>query len=110
MDCGGRVRALSNVLASSASVGDADIIVRALSTVAWILARLRMIEASCTSRSTSGPVIAATSVTSKPAAAAAELRSIPKQTARHERASQPVLIRDRFVLKHQTSDCDRALR
>jgi hypothetical protein len=37
-----------------------------LSTVAWIFPRLRMIEASCTSLSTSRAVIAATFATSKP--------------------------------------------
>src|SRR5262245_12773429 len=47
-------------------VGDADAIARALSMVARILPRLRMIEASRSSRSTSCSVIAATSATSKP--------------------------------------------
>src|SRR6185437_9298711 len=59
-DRGARLRSISYDLASSPKLGDAEIIARALSTVAWILARLRMIEASCTSRSTSRSVIAAT--------------------------------------------------
>ena len=50
---------------AAARLGDADSIARALSTVAWILPWLRMIEVSCTSRSTSCPVIAATSATSR---------------------------------------------
>jgi hypothetical protein len=52
--------------ASAARLGDADRIARAFSTVAWIFARLRMIERSCTSRSTSRSVIAATRTMSKP--------------------------------------------
>src|SRR6476620_8327587 len=62
-DRGARLRVISYDVASAARVGDADSIARALSTVAWILARLRMIEASCTSRSTSRAVIAATFAT-----------------------------------------------
>src|SRR5256886_8510957 len=62
---GARLRVLSYDLASATRLGDADIMARALSTVAWILARLRMIEASWTSRSTSRSVITATLVGSK---------------------------------------------
>src|SRR6201995_752949 len=65
-DRGERLRLLSYDLASAARLGDADLIARAFSIVARILARLRMIEGSCTSRSTSRSVIAATSATSKP--------------------------------------------
>jgi hypothetical protein len=65
MERGARSRVVSWALASSASVGDAAIIARALSRVAWIFRRLRMIEASSTSRSTSCSVIAATRPTSK---------------------------------------------
>src|SRR2546430_6138400 len=60
MDRGARVRVTSWDLARATRVGDADVIARALSTVAWILALLRMIEASCTSRSTSRFLMAAT--------------------------------------------------
>jgi hypothetical protein len=49
-----------------ARLGDDDLIARAFSIVAWIFARFRMMEGSCTSRSTSRWVIAATSATSKP--------------------------------------------
>jgi hypothetical protein len=54
------LRVISYDVTSSTRLGDADTIARALPTVAWILARLRMIDASCTSRSTSPAVIAAT--------------------------------------------------
>src|SRR5438034_10678207 len=43
---GARFRLLSYDLASAARLGEAELIARAFSTVAWILARLRMIEAS----------------------------------------------------------------
>src|SRR6478736_5990442 len=66
IDRGDRLRATAYDFASAARLGDADRIARAFSTVAWILARLRMIEGSCTSRSMSRPVIAATPATSKP--------------------------------------------
>src|SRR4029077_1422196 len=46
-DPGARLRVISYDFASAARLGDADDIARALSTVAWILPRLRMIEASC---------------------------------------------------------------
>src|ERR1700751_3416598 len=59
-DRGARLRLISYDFASAERVGDADIIARALSTVARILPRLRMMAASCTSRSTSRSVIPAT--------------------------------------------------
>src|SRR5439155_11097839 len=65
-DRGARLVMISKDFASATRLGDADIIARALSTAAWILARLRMIDASCTSRSMSPAVIAATLATSKP--------------------------------------------
>ena len=69
-----------------ARLGDADLIARALSIVAWILARLRMIEGSCTSRSTSRSVIAATRATSKP------WKAIPNASAsEHDRPAEPGL-------------------
>src|SRR5713101_10187235 len=77
---GARVRVISWDFASAARFGDADIIARALSTVAWILPRLRMIEASCTSRSTSGAVIAATLATSKPRKAFRNASRFPNTT------------------------------
>ena len=49
-DRGARLRVLAYDLASVARLGDADLMARAFSTAAWILARLRMIEGSCTSR------------------------------------------------------------
>jgi hypothetical protein len=49
---GARFLVISYDFASAPRVGDADMIARALSTVALILARLRMIEASPASRST----------------------------------------------------------
>src|SRR5271165_4446588 len=66
MDLGARLRVISYDFASAARFGDADMIARALSTVALILPRLRMIEAFSVSRSTSRSVIAATLATSKP--------------------------------------------
>src|SRR6186713_2821286 len=64
-DRGARLRVDSWDFAISSRLGDADLIARAFSTVGWILRRLRMIEASCTSRSTSRSVIPATLATSK---------------------------------------------
>src|SRR5256885_16715462 len=58
-DRGARLRVISKDFASATRLGDAEIIARALSTVAWILLRLRMIEASCTRRSTSRSVMVA---------------------------------------------------
>ncbi len=63
---GARLRVTAYEFASAERLGDADNIARALSTVAWILPRLRTIEASWTSRSTSRSVMAATLATSKP--------------------------------------------
>src|SRR5277367_1742713 len=64
IDRGARLRVTSDDFASEARLGDADAITRALLIVAWILARLRMIEASSTSRPTSRSVIRATLPTS----------------------------------------------
>src|SRR5262249_39532203 len=50
----------------AARLGDADLIARAFSTVAWILERLRMIEGPSTRRSTPSSVNAATCATSNP--------------------------------------------
>ena len=55
--------------------------------VAWILARLRMIEASCTRRSTSRPVIAATFVDIEAPECLPERVSLPE----HDRPAQPDL-------------------
>src|SRR5437870_5450027 len=63
---GARLRLLSYDLASATRLGDADLIACALSIVASILARFRMIDGSCSSRSTSRSVIAATLAMSKP--------------------------------------------
>src|SRR6201982_4143931 len=77
---GARLRATSYDLASAGRPGDADIIARALSTVAWILARLRMIEASLVSRSTSCSFMAATLGTSKPRNAVRNASRLPNTT------------------------------
>ena len=65
-DRGERARSAAKERARAPRLGVAELIARALSIVAWILARFRMIERSCTSRSTSRPVIATTLSTSKP--------------------------------------------
>src|SRR5207245_10849784 len=63
MDRGARVRVTSWDLARATRLGDADVIRRALSTVACIVALWRIIEASCRSGSTSRLRVAATLAT-----------------------------------------------
>src|SRR5689334_10226115 len=77
-DRGPRFRSVAYDLASAARLGDADLVARAFAMVAWILARLRMIEASCTSRSMSRSVIAATRRISKPWNALRNPSRLPK--------------------------------
>src|SRR6185503_15991734 len=64
-DRGARLRVTAYDVASAARLGEAEAMARALSTVAWILARLRMIDWSRVSRSTSRSVMDATFATSK---------------------------------------------
>src|SRR6185312_12080296 len=63
---------------STGRLGDADIIALALSTVALILARLRMIDGFWSSRSTSWSVIAATLATLKLWNASRKASRLPK--------------------------------
>src|ERR1700692_4434738 len=65
-DRGDRTLSIAYERARAARLGEADLIARALSIVAWIFPRLRMIEGFSINRSTSRCFIAATLPTSKP--------------------------------------------
>src|ERR1700687_5539600 len=79
-DRGARLRLVVYESASATRFGEADLIALALSMVAWILARLRMIDGSCSRRSTSRSVIAETLATSKPWKACRKASRLPKTT------------------------------
>ncbi len=80
MDRGAALLVRSEDLASAGRLGDADIIARALSMVALIFARLRMIDGFWTRRSTSSSVIAATLATLKLWNASRKASRLPKTT------------------------------
>jgi len=80
MDRGASACAGSYDSASAGKRGDADIIARALSIVALILARLRMIAGFWTSWSTSWSVMAATSATRKSWNTSRKASRLPKTT------------------------------